>query len=130
LPILKTKSQQRQANDPDFKYLAAQIELAESLKKETVISLNEAKRKKEEAELDAKRLAIENTRRAAKGQEPLKTWREVESANDEDKEDELADPSKKDKPEDEAFVKEAAEVLLDAFVTQSPEETVAKRNTK
>ncbi|MBL0229427.1 MAG: carboxy terminal-processing peptidase [Moraxellaceae bacterium] len=130
LPILKTKSQRRQAHDPDFQYLTAQIELAETLKKETVISLNETKRKKEEAELDAKRLTIENTRRAAKGQEPLKTWREVEAENDEDKEDELADPSKKDKPEDEAFVKEAAEVLLDAFATQSPEETVAKRNTK
>jgi carboxyl-terminal processing protease len=130
LATLKTKSQQRQENDPDFKYLAAQIELAESLKKETIISLNEAKRKKEEAELDDKRLAIENTRRVAKGQEPLKTWREVEAANEEDKDDELADPSKKDKPEDEAFVKEAAEILLDAFTTQSADETVAKRNAK
>jgi carboxyl-terminal processing protease len=125
LPILKTKSQQRQANDPDFQYLAAQIEVSRITKKETVISLNEAKRKKEEAELDAKRLAIENTRRVAKGQEPLKTWREVEAANEEDKDDELADPSKKDKPEDEAFVKEAAEILLDAFTTQS-----ARRNRR
>ncbi|HNN28738.1 MAG TPA: carboxy terminal-processing peptidase, partial [Agitococcus sp.] len=126
LPVLKLKSQQRQASNPDFQYLNAQINLAESLKKETAISLNEAKRKKEQEELDNKRLAIENERRAAKGQELLKTWREAEAANDEEKEDELADSNKKEKPEDEAFVKEAAEVLLDATLTETPKESVAK----
>lgn len=126
LPILKLKSQQRQAANPDFQYLNAQITLADSLRKETSISLNEAKRKKEQEELDNKRLAIENERRAAKGQELLKTWREAEAANDEEKEDELADSNKKEKPEDEAFVKEAAEVLLDATLTEAPKESVAK----
>ncbi|HNH44495.1 MAG TPA: carboxy terminal-processing peptidase, partial [Agitococcus sp.] len=126
LPILKLKSQQRQTSNPDFKYLNAQITLAESIKKETTISLNEAKRKKEQEELDNKRLAIENERRAAKGQELLKTWREAEAANGDDKEDELADNNKKEKPEDEAFVTEAAEVLLDATLTENPKETIAK----
>jgi len=123
---LKLKSQQRQAVNPDFQYLNAQIALAESLKKETTISLNEVKRKQEQDELDSKRLAIENERRAAKGQDLLKTWREAENANDEDKEEELADSSKKEKPEDEAFVKEAAEILLDASLTETPKESVAK----
>ncbi len=126
LPILKIKSQQRQANDPDFQYLNAQIALSESLKKETTISLNEVKRKQEQEALDAKRLAIENTRRAAKGQELLKSWREAEAADEEDKLDELADPSKKEKPEEEAFVKEAGEILLDAYLTETPKEVVAK----
>ncbi|MCB1658945.1 MAG: carboxy terminal-processing peptidase, partial [Pseudomonadales bacterium] len=104
----------------------------ESLKKETVISLNEEKRKAEQEALDNKRLAIENTRRAAKGQELLKTWREAEDQNEEDQADELADPSKKEKPEDEAFVKEAAEILLDASLSANevPVQSVAKRKAK
>ncbi len=132
LAELKEKSQQRQASDPDFQYLNAQIALAESLKKETVISLNEEKRKAEQEALDNKRLAIENTRRAAKGQELLKTWREAEDQNEDDQVDELADPSKKEKPEDEAFVKEAAEILLDASLSanDAPIQSVAKRKAK
>ena len=132
LAQLKEKSQRRQASDPDFQYLNAQIALAESLKKETVISLNEEKRKAEQEALDNKRLAIENTRRAAKGQELLKTWREAEDQNEEDQADELADPSKKEKPEDEAFVKEAAEILLDASLSANevPVQSVAKRKAK
>jgi carboxyl-terminal processing protease len=55
-----------------------------------------------------------------------KSWREAEAADEEDKLDELADPSKKEKPEDEAFVKEAAEILLDAYLTETPKEVVAK----
>ena len=117
LTKLKTKSQQRQSANPDFRYLNEQIALSESLKNTTVISLNEAKRRQEQDDLDAKRLAIENERRAAKGQELRKNWREAEAANDDDKDspaDDFADPTKKEKPEDEAFVKEAGEILIDA----------------
>ena len=125
LAALRIKSQQRQANDPDFRYLNDQIALAETLKKVTVISLNEAKRRKEQDELDAKRLAIENERRIAKGQTLLKTWREADAANDEEKAitEEFAEPNKKPKPEDEAFVTEAAQILLDAAL---PDVKIAK----
>ncbi len=125
LAALRIKSQQRQANDPDFRYLNEQIALAETLKKDTIVSLNEAKRRKEQDELDAKRLAIENERRATKGQALLKTWREAEAANDEEKPaaDEFAEPTKKEKPEDEAFVNEAAQILLDAAL---PDAKIAK----
>ena len=127
LAALRIKSQQRQANDPDFCYLNDQIALAETLKKVTVISLNEAKRRKEQDELDAKRLAIENERRIAKGQTLLKTWREADAANDEEKAitEEFAEPNKKPKPEDEAFVTEAAQILLDAAL---PDVKIAKDN--
>ena len=93
----------------------------------TVISLNEAKRRKEQDELDAKRLAIENERRIAKGQTLLKTWREADAANDEEKAitEEFAEPNKKPKPEDEAFVTEAAQILLDAAL---PDVKIAKDN--
>ncbi len=127
LAALRIKSQERQANDPDFRYLNEQIALAETLKKDTTISLNEAKRRKEQDDLDAKRLAIENERRTTKGQALLKTWREAEAASDEDKaaNDEFAEPSKKEKPEDEAFVTEAAQILLDAVL---PDAKIAKES--
>jgi len=129
LPALRIKSQQRQASDPDFRYLNEQIALAETLKKDTTISLNEAKRRKEQDELDAKRLAIENERRTAKGQALLKTWREAEAANDEENAavpEEFAEPSKKEKPEDEAFVTEAAQILLDTIL---PDVKIAKKES-
>ncbi|MDQ8036051.1 MAG: hypothetical protein REI12_01425, partial [Pedobacter sp.] len=67
--------------------------------------------------LDDKRLAMENRRRAAKGQEPLKTWREVEDKADADADEAAADPNK-DKPEDEAFAMEAGRILLDSLNPQ------------
>ena len=101
--------------------------MAETLKKDTAISLNETKRRQEQDELDAKRLAIENERRTAKGQALLKTWREAEAANDEENSsvpEEFAEPSKKEKPEDEAFVTEAAQILLDTIL---PDAKIAKK---
>ena len=119
LPRLRTLSKQRQTLDPDFKYLNAQIALAETLKKDTVISLNAEVRKKEQEELDQKRLAVENARRQEKGQELLKTWREAEAAADPDGNPdtvEAPDPTAKEKPEDEAYIREAGQVLLDAIL--------------
>ncbi len=110
LPTLRNASAKRQAADPDFRYLNEQIELAKSLKSDTLVSLNEETRKAEQKSLDDKRLGMENRRRSAKGQAPLKTWREAEAA--EEKEDENPDPNK-EKPEDEAFVLEAGNILLD-----------------
>ena len=129
LPALRIKSQERQIHDPDFRYLNEQIALAETLKKDTAISLNETKRRQEQDELDAKRLAIENERRTAKGQALLKTWREAEAANDEENSsvpEEFAEPSKKEKPEDEAFVTEAAQILLDTIL---PDAKIAKKES-
>lgn len=116
---LRVLSQQRQSADPDFKYLNAQIALADTLKKNSVISLNEKARQTEQKDLDEKRLAIENARRQEKGQELLKTWREAEAANDADGNPDTVDapdPGAKEKPEDEAYVREAGQVLLDAVL--------------
>ncbi|RZU45039.1 S41A family C-terminal processing peptidase-1 [Fluviicoccus keumensis] len=127
LTRLRLLSQQRQNADPDFKFLNAQITLADALKKDTVISLNEKERRKEQDELDQKRLVIENARRKEKGQELLKTWREAEKANDADGNPDTVDdpdPTAKEKPEDEAYVKEAGQVLLDSLST--PEVKVAR----
>ncbi len=117
LPALRQASEARQANDPDFRYLNENIALAKELKKQKTLSLNEAIRKKEKQALDDKRLAMENRRRAAKGQELLKTWREAEDKADAET-DEVAADSGKEKPEDEAFATEAGRILLDSLNPQ------------
>ena len=117
LPALRKSSEERQASDPDFRYLNDTIALARELKKQKTISLNEATRKQEKQELDEKRLAIENHRRAAKGQALLKTWREAEDKADAEVDEAAADPGKT-KPEDEAFAMEAGRVLMDSVGQQ------------
>ena len=113
---LRQASQTRQAADPDFRYLNENIVLARELKKQKTLSLKESTRKSEKQELDEKRLAMENRRRAAKGQEPLKNWREAEQAEEEEGAD-AVDPAK-DKPEDEAFALEAGRILIDSLTPQ------------
>lgn len=110
LPLLRELSQQRQNKNPDFIYLNDQIALLDTLKNKTVLSLNELTRDAEKNALDLKRLDIENRRREAKGQQPLKNWKEAEIAEEADLEN--PDPNK-DKPEDEAFLVESGHILAD-----------------
>lgn len=116
LPELRRLSEARQASDPDFRYLRETIALARELKKQKLLSLNEATRRKDKAELDEKRLAMENRRRSAKGETLLKNWREAEEKEEKEGE-EAADPNQ-EKPEDQAFAVEAARILIDSRVPQ------------
>lgn len=116
LPELRRLSELRQAEDPDFRYLNESIALAKELKKQKTLSLNEAARRKEKAELDEKRLAMENRRRAAKGQPLLKTWKEAEDKVEQEAQ-EIAEPGE-EKPEDEAFAMEAGRILIDSMSLQ------------
>lgn len=116
MPDLRRQSEARQAQDPDFRYLNESIALARELRKQKTLSLNEAQRRKEKAELDDKRLAMENRRRAAKGETLLKNWREAEAKAEEEEKD-APDPSQ-EKPEDEAFALEAGRILIDSMSVQ------------
>lgn len=115
LPALRKLSAARQATDPDFRYLNDTIALANNLKKQTTLSLNEAVRKQEKQSLDEKRLALENQRRIAKGQSPLKTWREAEDQAEAEADN--PDPNK-ERPEDVAFEMETARILIDSLNPQ------------
>lgn len=113
LPDLRKASATRQATDPDFIYLNETIALAKELKKQKTLSLNEAARRQEKKEQDEKRLAIENRRRAAKGEELVKSWDEMEKKAEAEAE-ESPDPNK-EKPEDAAFMLEATHILADSM---------------
>jgi carboxyl-terminal processing protease len=91
--------------DPEFIYIRDRLALADTLMNEKTVSLNEAERRAQHTAIEAKQLALENTRRAAKGQEPLKEMKKED-------EDALVEPDKK-KPEDDAYLSETGRILLD-----------------
>lgn len=106
LSELKVRHEQRTAQDPDFVFTRERLTLAKKLMAETTVSLNEQTRRARQAEVEAKQLALENNRRRAKGEEPLKELT---------KEDEEALPvaDEKSTPEDDAYLAESGRILLD-----------------
>ncbi|MCY1558127.1 hypothetical protein D9M68_950350 [compost metagenome] len=74
--------------------------------KDTVVSLNETKRRAQQTDIEAKQLAMENSRRQAKGEELLKELKTED-------EDALPVEEEKTKPEDDAYLTETGQILLD-----------------
>ena len=107
LAQLKSEHESRSAKDPEFVFIRDKLALAQKLMAEKTVSLNEADRRAQHADIEAKQLALENIRRKAKGEEPLKELK---------KEDEdalaAAEPDKT-KPEDDAYLSETGRILLD-----------------
>ncbi|MBF7731215.1 carboxy terminal-processing peptidase [Pseudomonas sp. N040] len=103
---LTARHAQRTDNNPDFVFTRDRLELSKQLMLETSVSLNESKRRAQQADLDARQLALENNRRVAKGEVALKELK---------KEDEDALPATEDKikPEDDAYLTETGRILLD-----------------
>lgn len=106
LTELKARHDQRTIKDPDFVFTRDRLTLAKKLMAETTVSLNEQARRARQAEVEAKQLALENNRRQAKGEEPLK-----ELAKED--EDALPIADEKSTPEDDAYLSESGRILLD-----------------
>lgn len=106
IPELTARHEKRIADDPDFIFSRKRLALAQELMNNTVLSLNEQKRRAQQADIEARQLALENARRTAKGQEPLAALEKV---------DENALPTEEDKksPEDDAYLAETGKILLD-----------------
>lgn len=75
---VKKKHEKRISNDPDFSYLLDQLAFFKEIRKQKYISLNLDERKQRDQKNDAKRLAIGNKKRKAKGEETFKTVEEME----------------------------------------------------
>ncbi len=84
LPGLMALHQQRAANDPDYRYLEDQVEMAREARKVSALPLQESGRIAMRDEQEAKALAIENRRRAAKGIPPLESLARADSDNGEE----------------------------------------------
>ncbi|WP_178108376.1 carboxy terminal-processing peptidase [Pseudomonas sp. URMO17WK12:I11] len=106
LAQLKAQHEARSDKDAEFTYIRDRLALTQKLMNEKTVSLNEQERRARHDEIEAKQLALENTRRKAKGEEPLKELK---------KEDEDALPSEDEntKPEDDAYLSETGRILID-----------------
>ena len=112
---LGEKSKARVAIDPQFQYLETRTAIAKQAKDQKQASLDIDKRKSELIALESKTLAAENKRRAETGLKPYSNWESYQASLDA-----LAESRAKMKAnqrpalaEEETFVNEAANVLLD-----------------
>lgn len=117
---LTTLSQQRVAKDAQFKYLDARTSIAKSAKDQKSVVLDLAQRKAELLALEQQTLAAENARRVASGKKPYANWETYQATLDA-----LAESRAKMKanqrpalPEEETFVTESANILLDLIAVQ------------
>ncbi|WP_420590192.1 carboxy terminal-processing peptidase [Bacterioplanoides sp.] len=153
VPSLRHKHQQRIADNPDFQFMRAQKALITELRDKTQVSLNEKVRQEEREANDDRRLALENTRRKAKGLELLDSLEDDEEednkqsgddkkstdkadnkqastsngkdeAASEDKANSDAEEEKDDEEEDAVLV-EAGQILLDYIQMSNPKQNAA-----
>ncbi|MCU7698207.1 carboxy terminal-processing peptidase [Acinetobacter sp. AYS6] len=108
-------SEQRVANDAQFKYLNKRTAIAKVTSDQKQVVLDIDKRRAELLALEKQTLDAENERRAASGQKPFANWESYQASLDA-----LAESRAKMKasqrpalPEEETFVTEAANVLMD-----------------
>jgi carboxyl-terminal processing protease len=80
IPVLVTEEKARADKDPDYRWLVADLAAAETMRKQTSLSLNLQQRKAEREHLEKDRLARENARRAAQGLPALKSSEELADA--------------------------------------------------
>ncbi len=106
LAELQTRYDNRTAKNADFTFARQRLQLSQKLMEETTVSLNESKRRAQHSEIESKQLAIENSRREAKGETLLSKLKEED-------EDALPVEDKKTKPEDDAYLTETGRILLD-----------------
>lgn len=112
---LLRRHEARTATDPDFRRAAELLAFQEEQRKQTRISLNEAVRRQQRDDLEARRRAIDARWRAARGEAPATTdAAEEEAAAEREAARRMLDPHKK---EADAYQREACEVLVDLIAS-------------
>ena len=108
-------SQQRVALDPQFKYLEERKAISQKTADQKKVVLDIDQRRAELIDLEKQTLDAENQRRKATGQAPYANWESYQASIDA-----LVESRAKMKahlrpslPEEETFITEAANVLLD-----------------
>lgn len=106
LAQLKAQHEARSDKDAEFTYIRDRLALTQKLMNEKTVSLNEQDRRARHDDIEAKQLALENIRRKAKGEEPLKELKKED-------EDALPVEDENTKPEDDAYLSETGRILID-----------------
>ncbi len=117
LPKLRELHEKRVASDPDYQFLVDWFAYRNDVSNSPAISLNEAMRKAEREADEARRLAIENKRRASLGKEAIASFDEL---------DEEDDDGRPGPDEADAFARQAAESLVDLIEIQRGIRTVKR----
>lgn len=131
VPTLSSRHEARLKTDPDFSFIRAEIAKAKEDQTTNELTLNEAKLLAEREQRDKWRLDLENTRRVAKGLEPLadvKALEKSENADDADAETKgptaldpaPVDPTSKDKEKEaDPYLVESGRILLDMIALEN-----------
>ena len=80
IAVLATEEKTRADKDPDYRWLVADLAAAETVRKQTSLSLNLEQRNAERERLEKDRLTRENARRSAQNLPALKTTEELADA--------------------------------------------------
>ncbi|GAB3106977.1 carboxy terminal-processing peptidase [Pseudomaricurvus hydrocarbonicus] len=116
----------RKLQDPDFVYLNKQVKNLEESRSRQELSLNEQERIKEQEDMKARSLAIENERRTAKGLEPYASSKEWEKERDAKTAERIEQEtsSKQLNTDDDALLSEAGYILIDMInlLNKGPEQ--------
>ena len=121
VPELAKLSQQRVAQNPQFKYLEQRTAAMKKVEDQKRVVLDLEQRKAELLDIERKALEAENARRAATGLKPYPNWESYQASLDAMVEARAKMKAKERPalPEEEAFVLEAAHVLADYTQVQS-----------
>jgi carboxyl-terminal processing protease len=116
LPTLQQQSLQRQVSSPQFVFLNEVRNIGLANKNRKQLSLNLGQRRQELQQIEGVTLQAENKRRVATGLAPYANWETYQAALDAQAEirAKLKLSERPVLPEEEAYVLEAAQVLLDA----------------
>lgn len=124
ISLLRDKHVNRINKDPDFQFLAGEIDLLKKAREQKEISLNQGVRQQERKEAEDNRLKLENARRTAKGEKPYASFAELKAADDSLKDDDdqaNTDTDKgKDKKQDDFYLTESAHILIDLLALPRP----------
>jgi carboxyl-terminal processing protease len=138
LPGLMALHQQRAANDPDYRYLEDQVEMAREARSVSALPLQESGRLAMRDEQEAKALAIENRRRSAKGLTPLESLATADQESEEESSQSAETPvaateagsdnpmdTDEDEPTD-VLLLETGRILVDS-IAMRPDTSIAGR---
>ena len=75
LAELKARHEARTGENPDFVFTRDRLALAQELMHETTVSLNEEKRRAQQADIEKRQLALQNALRQARARNRWPSWR-------------------------------------------------------
>ena len=113
LDALRTRHEERAGTDPEFAYLRAREDYFGRLRERTHLSLSEATRVAQQDADDAWILNVENTRRIARGEEPVADLDELTARRE-------AEAGTERPPEDDVLTLETAAILADLIDLSQP----------